>query len=130
MSILTSSLLMMAAAGSPAVNCADPVTQTDMTRCAVRDFEAADAALNRQWQITSDAMKDNDRRNRGMRGPGYFAVLLDAQRAWLKFRDTHCISAGYMARGGTLEPMLVANCRTTLTQERTAQLREIYDNRG
>ncbi|MFC4256589.1 DUF1311 domain-containing protein [Altererythrobacter xixiisoli] len=130
MTILTSSLLMIAAAGSPSAACADPTTQADMNRCAGLDYEAADAELNRQWRITNDYMKAADASSRGMRGRTYAAVLLDAQRAWLKYRDTHCVSAGYQARGGSMQPMLVSMCRTRLTQERIEQLKQLTREGG
>lgn len=134
MSILTSTMLMVAAAQAsaepPYPNCADPVTQSDMRFCAARDYEAADVELNRQWRITSDHMKAADATSPGTPGKGYFAVLLDAQRAWLKFRDTHCISAGYRARGGSMQPTLVALCRIYLTQERTLQLKLMTQEGG
>ena len=60
--------------------------------------------------------------------PGWFASLLEAQRAWIAFRDAHCRVDGYMARGGSLEPLLVSTCKTALTKARTAQLQELADS--
>ncbi|MFC4256590.1 DUF1311 domain-containing protein [Altererythrobacter xixiisoli] len=134
MSMLTSTLLMVAAAQAAAEpaypNCADPVTQSDMRFCAARDYEAADVELNRQWRITSDHMKAADAASPNMPGKGYFEVLLDSQRAWLKFRDTQCINAGYRARGGSMQPTLVALCHIYLTQERTRQLKLMIQEGG
>ncbi|MCJ8159584.1 lysozyme inhibitor LprI family protein [Sphingomonas sp. LaA6.9] len=119
--------LLMAAAQGP--NCASPVTQADMNQCADRDYQAADAALNRQWKVTSEAMKTADREAGAQDGrPGYAASLLEAQRAWLKYRDTHCVSEGYQARGGSMEPMLVSACRAELTKQRTEQLRKLAES--
>jgi uncharacterized protein YecT (DUF1311 family) len=57
--------------------------------------------------------------------PGYFEVLIAAQRAWLQYRDAHCQSEGYEARGGSLELLLVSTCKRRLTEERTEQLRSL-----
>ncbi|BBC72202.1 conserved hypothetical protein [Altererythrobacter sp. B11] len=124
-------LLLAAAAASappnPAWNCDDPVQQQEMNWCAGQEYRAADEALNAQWKATAARMKQRDMvvdtSHDGR--PGYFAQLLAAQRAWLKYRDEHCVSAGFLARGGSLEPLLVANCKTALTQERTIQLHDI-----
>jgi len=105
------------------------MTQTDMNICAGQDFVEADAELNAQWSITAASMRRRDADTTYSddgRAP-YFEVLLAAQRAWLTFRDAHCISEGYEARGGSMEPMLVAGCRAALTRERTQQLRDLIE---
>jgi uncharacterized protein YecT (DUF1311 family) len=56
-------------------------------------------------------------------GPGEEASLREAQRAWVAFRDAHCRLESYEARGGSMQPMLDAGCRATLTRARTAELR-------
>ncbi len=117
--------------GDTPPECAEPITQQDMNYCAALEWEAADAELNRQWQATAAEMQRLDAQaTPGDGRPGYFEQLLDAQRAWLSYRDNHCASVGYHARGGSLEPLLVANCRTTLTQERTEQLRQLEEYPG
>lgn len=123
----TSALLMMAGVTpEPKLDCTDPVTQTAMTMCAVQGFEEADRALNAQWKITSAGMKERDRETGADDGrPSYHQALLTAQRAWLRYRDAHCMSAGFYARGGSMEPMLVALCRTELTIERTKKLNNL-----
>lgn len=120
-------LLLMAS--EPALDCDNAMTQMAMNHCAHLDYEAADAALNAQWKITAATMKqrdenfDSDRDTRS----GYFETLLEAQRAWLAYRDAHCQSEGYYARGGSLEPMLVSSCLAQLTRERTSQLAELVE---
>ncbi|NNM75338.1 DUF1311 domain-containing protein [Sphingomonas sp. ID1715] len=118
--------LLISMAMQTEVNCDDAVTQRDMNFCAGKDYAAADAALNRQWARTSTAMKAADRDfNRPDGGPGYHAALLAGQRAWLKYRDAHCVSEGYGARGGSMAPMLLNLCLAKLTKERTEQLRQL-----
>ena len=112
---------------------ADQGIQMEMNICAQRDFLIADAQLNAQWAITSDRMKTRDARweadeyaYRDDR-PGYFETLLEAQRAWLSYRDAHCRSEGYYARGGSLEPLLVLTCKSALTIARTAELNALVE---
>ena len=90
----------------------------------------ADAALNAQWRLTRQAMRERDSeadKPDWDDRPGYFDTLLEAQRAWITYRDAHCRSEGYSARGGSLEPLLVSTCKTHLTKLRTAQLRELAE---
>jgi len=122
-------LFAQSSAAEPVLDCANAITQVDMTACAARDWQEADAALNAQWEQTAahmrqrDAMYDHSHEDR----PGFHDQLLSAQRAWLAFRDAHCTTEGYVARGGTLEPMLVAQCKAELTRQRTRQLQSIEE---
>ena len=56
--------------------------------------------------------------------------MLEAQRGWLRYRDAHCRVDGYTARGGSLEPLLVATCKARLTRMRTEELRELVEVPG
>ena len=128
MSFALALLLAHAGAATAVQDCiANAVTQQDMNVCAAQDFRAADDALNAQWAITAADMRQRDVDTAEYRDdrPSYFDQLLAAQRAWLTYRDAHCVSEGYAARGGSMEPMLVALCRTALTRERTQQLLDL-----
>ena len=46
-------------------------------------------------------------------------LLRDAQRAWIKFRDTQCAYERDGARGGTMAPLLDIACQEHLTSQRT-----------
>jgi uncharacterized protein YecT (DUF1311 family) len=106
-------------------HCDNPMAQMDMNICASLDFQVADAELNTLWQhVIADAHEADTEIDRATdTRPTYEAVLRDAQRAWVQFRDAHCTWEGYEARGGSMEPMLEEGCRARLTRERIAQLR-------
>jgi len=122
-------LLAMAAAPEPDWNCDEPQAQQEMNWCAAEDFRRADAALNAQWKLTAAEMKRRD----ADQGPlessqrTHFDTLLEAQRAWLRYRDLQCEVEGFAFRGGTMEPLIVATCRTGLTEARTKELRELAE---
>ena len=121
--ILAAMLLLQ---GAPALDCDKAMTQADMNVCAATAFLDSDAALNAQWKKTAAEMKlrdDSEYANDGREG--YFSTLLAAQRAWIAYRDAHCTSYGYYARGGSMEPMLVAHCKTDLTEARTQALADL-----
>jgi uncharacterized protein YecT (DUF1311 family) len=54
-------------------------------------------------------------------------ALVKAQRAWIDYRDAECDAFGFQARGGTMEPMLVAGCLANITDKRTKELKELED---
>jgi uncharacterized protein YecT (DUF1311 family) len=114
-------------------HCDNQQNQAEMTACAGIDFARADRELNAVWREAVAHARAIDRESRGFRGsddrPGSEAVLRDAQRAWLIFRDAHCTLEGYDARGGSMEPMLYNGCRARITRERVAQLRPAVSER-
>ncbi len=121
-------LLMLAVQGAP-LDCANAMTQHAINACAKTGFDAADAALNAQWNVTLSEMRRMDAEYLGAadEAKGYAAALLDAQRAWLAYRDAHCLSESYQMRGGTGAPMLLWGCKATLTRERTTQLKALVE---
>lgn len=110
--------------------CEEATTQQEMNLCAAQEFERADAALNAQWRRTrkviqarDQRMRESDPKSDGRRLSD--DSLLQAQRAWLRFRDAQCRTEGFAARGGSLEPLLVSTCKTRLTTRRTEDLNQM-----
>jgi len=101
------------AAGAQAPNCANPVTQADMNQCSYAAWLAADAELNRLWGIAKP------RADAG----GYGRALLDAQRAWIAYRDAACAAEAAPYAGGSIQPLIVNSCFERLTLRRNEDLR-------
>ena len=109
------------------LDCSNPQNQSTMNRCAFLDFEAADAELNAIWPAARKAnatfaeyLPDNLKADE--------KALLEAQRAWITFRDAHCASIALPNIGGTIYPLIYNSCRADVTRQRTEQLRELADN--
>jgi uncharacterized protein YecT (DUF1311 family) len=120
-------LTLLAVAQDPwrEFHCDDPQNQQEMNTCARIEFERADGELNALWRDVIAGAREADREiNREYdQAPTSEAVLRQAQRAWVTFRDAHCTYEGHEARGGTMEPLLYNSCRARLTRERIDQLR-------
>lgn len=86
-------------------------SQTMMTICAGQDYAAADAKLNRAYQKLA---KDGD--------ADTLKLLKTAQRAWISFRDAECAYATAGSAGGSIHPMEVSMCLTTVTEDRIKQI--------
>lgn len=122
-------VMMLAAGATHAedIDCANPTTQSDMTSCEAARHDAADKALNAQYKKTRAAMVAIDKDLDGdMKGAEQ--ALVKAQRAWIDYRDAECDAFGFQARGGTMEPMLVAGCLADITDKRTKELKELEDS--
>lgn len=111
------------------IDCGEAHVQRDLNMCSDMMFVEADDALNAQWDIAAAKMRSMDKERYASEDgrPGYFDALLESQGAWLTYRDAHCVNEGYLARGGTMEPMLRNFCLAELTRERTEQLRQLAE---
>lgn len=110
-------------------DCNNAMTQMDMNICANMDFQKADAELNVVYKKAMAKMRETDSYlSDDLKGAA--DTLRDAQRAWIPYRDKACESYGFLARGGSMEPMLVANCRTDVTEQRIKELNELVEGLG
>ncbi len=107
-------------------NCAEPSTQRDMNACAALDYEKADKELNVAYQQLRKKMSEWDK-SADAASKGAVDALVAAQRAWVAFRDANCDVAGFQARGGSMEPMLVSSCLADMSTKRAEELRTLSD---
>lgn len=107
-------LIAFHAPASRADACDDAVSQADMTVCAAKAFTLADRQLN-------DAYKEIGRRLD--EDAATKKLLVAAQRDWIAFRDSECRFQASASVGGSIYPMLVATCRTEITNERIEHFR-------
>jgi uncharacterized protein YecT (DUF1311 family) len=122
--------LLLLAAPAQQEDCGN-LPQQPMNMCLYEAYQRTDAEMNRQWRITSEAMKASDRSiDRSYdKEPGYFATLLAAQRAWLTYRSQQCLLESFEMRGGSGAPMVHSLCMDRLTRERIGQLKALVEGR-
>ncbi len=108
-------MFLAAAPGAQAAgnNCDNATTQFDLDQCAGQDYQNADAELNR---VYTRLMASYDEPNK--------ASLRQSERDWIKYRDSTCEHETAESVGGTMHPMLVAECLTEKTKDRTRELRK------
>ena len=118
--LLILSVVALCGASLPAAadECADPQDQTTMNICAGKEFDAADKALNTAYREIVGRIGDDHETK---------AALTAAQRAWIAFRDGECAFQAKSVEGGSIYPLIVAGCKTTLTEARTQQLKTYLD---
>ena len=97
------------------LDCKAPKTQMAMNICASQAYQAADDELNATWRQLRERLGE---------GPQWQATL-EAQRAWITFRDAHCESIALRYAGGSIQPLIRFDCLETTTRQRTAQLHDI-----
>jgi uncharacterized protein YecT (DUF1311 family) len=102
------------------INCKDPKTQLEINQCAAQDAKAADRTLNQVYQQARRFYRDR---------PSLENQLIDAQLAWIKFRDTNCKFSTSRFEGGSIAPLVFSRCTERLTKQRTQELQD-YTKEG
>jgi uncharacterized protein YecT (DUF1311 family) len=95
------------------IDCAHAMAQQDMNICADKDYQKADAALNRAYKAAMAGLGAPDR-----------DLLRASERAWIGYRDAQCTFENAPNQGGSIYPMVYAGCLTTLTKARTKELKD------
>lgn len=104
--------LLLASPAARALDCAHAENQSDLTECSGDRFTRADAALNAVYGHMAQDPALADR----------LAKLRTAERAWVAYRKAQCDFEGSRAEGGSMQPMLEADCASALTERRTKDL--------
>jgi len=105
------------AAQAQPVDCANATTQMQMNVCASDAARAADRDLNKTY-TTLIARID---------GKDAVALLRDAEKAWIAYRDKECTFETSLTVGGTIHSMVVAECLETVTRARQKELQRQLD---
>lgn len=96
------------------VDCKHDETQMALNICSYREYQAADAELNRVYR---QVLARNAR---------FATSIRAAQRAWIVFRDKECAIPALQYQGGSIAPLEINTCNADLTRERTQHLRANY----
>jgi len=94
-------------------------SQSQMNRDAQDSYKKSDAELNKVYKqlisIISKEQKD---------------ALIDAQLAWIKFRDANSACWASPNKGGSIYPLIYFGRMKEMTEARTAELRELIKELG
>lgn len=113
MAALPAAVLAAGALPAQAETCENAATEAEAAACYDRAHKAADHTLNAAYREIERRLGDDaDTRK----------LLVEAERAWIAFRDAECRFSTSAAEGGTIHPMLVSMCQTDMTTARNAEL--------
>jgi uncharacterized protein YecT (DUF1311 family) len=129
---MIAALLLLATAPGvdiDATDCDDNSPQQMLNICAANAAQAADHEMNLVWKRVAAEMKlrDSEIDRKTDREPGFFDTLLASQRAWLTYRDKHCLLASFEMRGGSGAAQIHGGCFHELTRARIAQLTALIE---
>ena len=117
-------LLLLTAAGAKTQKereihpCEGYGSQAEASGCAHREFQAADAELNKAYNRLAGILDADEK-----------ALLKESELAWIKYRDSNCTFESSQYAGGTMRPMIESFCMARVTKARTAELKEQFELR-
>lgn len=107
-------------------------TTLGITSCLLAEATVWDGFLNAEYQAAQARAKSADAEEAAYfpEFANWSEALLDAQRAWITFRDSECALA-YAAWGaGSMRNIASADCQMRMTADRTIELRSRLEEFG
>lgn len=92
-------------------------TQLEMNMEAAAEAKKADAAMTALYKKLMATLDEKGKQ-----------LLLEAQRAWIKYKEAHCKSVANAYDGGSMQPMVYSGCIADLTRARSKELQEMLDD--
>jgi uncharacterized protein YecT (DUF1311 family) len=86
-----------------------------MRDCSAAEYKKQDDRLNRNYKKLKESLSEAQKQQ-----------LLEAQRIWLKFRDTNCDLYAKIYEG-TMALIVIDDCYLTAVTERATELENIID---
>jgi uncharacterized protein YecT (DUF1311 family) len=116
-------LLLASIGAAHADDCKDANTTVQMNECMMKQARSADATLNETYRRVMASFKGADDAASQSYPASTRAALMDAQRAWVKYRDADCKAVYNQWKGGTIRDVMQLGCMKDRTEQRTRELK-------
>lgn len=87
-------------------------TQSEMNATAIANYKKSDAQLNKVYKQLMGMLHKSEK-----------PLLVQAEKDWLKFRDSHCKFEASQYEGGSMQPLVYYNCLNQLTKKRIVEIK-------
>jgi uncharacterized protein YecT (DUF1311 family) len=93
-------------------------TQSEMNNQAKIAHQRADQEMTKVYKTVMSSLSSQIEKNQ----------LLEVQRAWIKYKESHCKALANQYQGGSMYPLILYSCLEEITIERKKQLKKYLDN--
>lgn len=94
-------------------------TQSEMNATAYTNYKKADAQLNKVYKQLVAILDKKEK-----------PLLIQAEKDWVKFRDSHCKFVASQYEGGSIQPLIYSSCLEELTKKRIAEIKASIKDRN
>lgn len=125
-----STLALLAMSGHVlAASCDNANNTVQMNACMADEAKAADFKLNQTYQRVLATLNGADDDQQKSYPASTKSALIEAERAWIKYRDADCRAVYNHWKGGTIRTSMELGCRQERAEQRTRQLEAFLDKR-
>lgn len=100
--------------------CDAAITQLDLNECYGEQFRNADAHLNKIYAGLLKQLQSE-------KSEAAIQKLQAAEKVWIRYRDLHCEAARFEFEGGSMSPMVWAQCMAMTTNHRIEEIKAAYE---
>ncbi len=100
--------------------CDKATTQLELNQCYGEQFSKMEGRLNKVYAKLLRQMQSE-------KSETAIQKLRMAEKAWIHYRDLHCDAARFEFAGGSISPMVWAQCMDTTTEHRIEELKAAYE---
>jgi uncharacterized protein YecT (DUF1311 family) len=93
-------------------------TQAEMNATASAQYAKADKELNKVYKQLVSMLNNSDK-----------TLLIQAEKDWVKFRDSHCRFVAEQYDGGSMQPLVRSTCLEEVTRQRIAEIKSSIKDR-
>lgn len=94
-------------------------TQSEMNETAYANYKKADIQLNKVYKQLMVILTKNEK-----------PLLIQAEKNWVKFRDSHCKFEASQYEGGSIQPLIYSTCLEELTKKRIEEIKASIKERN
>lgn len=94
-------------------------TQAEMNATAYANYKKTDAELNKVYKQLMAILDKNEK-----------PLLIQAEKDWVKFRDSHCKFDASQYERGSIQPLIYSTCLDELTEKRIAEIKASIKDRN
>ena len=100
--------------------CDAAITQLDLNQCYGEQYRNADAHLNKIYGNLLKQLQSE-------KSATAIQKLQAAKKVWIRYRGLHCEAARFEFEGGSMSPMVWAQCMAMTTNHRIEEIKAAYE---
>lgn len=122
----TAALALSAALAGPAhaLDCAQANTTLELNECAARGQKAVEHTLNQTYQQALRSLQQPDTETEKFSATRQ--KLIEAQRAWVKFREADCEAVYLQYLSGSIRNLMFIGCMQKHAERRIDDLKAVF----
>ena len=124
--LLFFTFLLATQVGAKELDCENALTTRDMEKCIAIDFDKTEVTLNQTYQHLVKQLTQPDTEQENY--TEYRNKLLNAQRAWIKFRDADCETQYALNSSGSIRNIVYLSCKQQRAKQRISELNRYLPN--